>query len=416
MFKVLLMVSLLQSPAAFEYKDAGGSYSMYPAYENVVSGKNPALLSLSKTSFLQFSGEQPWSMEELGFGSVKAVVPFHKMAFSLSWANFSSNEYRENSLDLIYSITPFSWLSLGAVFNYYNLYIADRNVTTEHFVDGSFHLVIRPFKWLHLSGSIENAATFFDVHNRALNGNFYFSAGILPMKGVSLQWNCQKTIYGFNNIFTLSIALLSSLEITGGYNFESKTVCGGINFIWRNFNASYTLNYHSYLGSTHRFTFSVSLKERSFKGLGIPQKKKKSIKRLNINTCTLKDLLTIPVLNEIMAKRIILYRKKIGPITIKTFSQIGMESKDIQTLMKYIYGIKKIKRNFKSKKYKSQRLFTHKDKKRLFLSLIKSGVSPLKAAQLSQARYKRNYKKVRKIISTIKHKKIQQRALKLCLR
>lgn len=70
------------------------------------------------------------------------------------------------------------------------------------------------------------------------------------------------------------------------------------------------------------------------------------------------NLKNIAGLKPISARRIILFRDKIGPVTEKSLIQIGLSSDEIKTLEESVYGLSRTKEKSEdAKKFKRHRTF-----------------------------------------------------------
>src|SRR3990172_122768 len=62
----------------------------------------------------------------------------------------------------------------------------------------------------------------------------------------------------------------------------------------------------------------------------------RDINKIDINACTIDELMQIPEINELMAGRIVKYRERVGPVTKDALIQIGLEEREIRHLMKFV--------------------------------------------------------------------------------
>ncbi|MCP4136314.1 MAG: helix-hairpin-helix domain-containing protein [bacterium] len=408
MIKLAVIVCISKTLiGAFEYRNSSPE-SLYPFYtavsEYAVQGLtvNPAYLARQEGAYIAFSANNPYSLEGLYTGTARIGYGFSRAGVQVAWNRFGIPEYQENLLEANAGYMPFRFLSAGIGVSYYNLTIDTEEIEESmHFADIRASILCVPFSWLELSYLQENILSY--VKTKREDFLFpEFSAGIAlkPIKGFSFVWNINRTAFGYMNTFSVSAHILSFLSVKGGYCRESASYSAAVSIVYKQVSVSYGLQFHPHLGNTHSVGVALTGKPVAYESLDYLKKfhdnsVDASIKKIDINTCSLEDLLVIPGLEALFAERIIKYRTAFGEVSEKSLYQVGMETRDITRLLNYIYGLagKKTKKkdSYKKRKWKKwkrekkyKRGYTRKKRQAVFNKLLLAGVDSSTAFKLSE--------------------------------
>ncbi|MDY6933213.1 MAG: helix-hairpin-helix domain-containing protein [Spirochaetota bacterium] len=393
---------------SFEYKTHPSS--LFP-YNNAVSESsafghlsNPAYLPIWKVTYISAIYEMPYSMEEMNSGDLRIGSAFNNIGLQLGWSRFGIEEYREDILNINLGYRVCRFLYSGIGMSYYSLYI---NTEELHFREGltdfRASLLFLPFRWINVSYQQENINSIFNQERKdILYPDKCFGISIHPVLGISFAWNINKLYYNYINTFTLSTNLLSSLSIKAGYSREMSSFAAAIVFLYNLIRFSYGLRHHPYLGLTHSVGITLTSHNLPFNQVNYNKRIyrrsiPKTIKRVNVNNCTIDELRDIPLLTKEIAERIIKYRNIIGPVTRKALFQIGLTAGEVDKLDRYICGLaKKSERktnedDSKAIKYKrlqykkrSHRPYNIETRKMLFQMLLESGISASTALRIAE--------------------------------
>jgi hypothetical protein len=379
---------------AFDYRQNSPA-SLFPQNQAAIditlpdSASNPAYFPRIKYPYLHFSGCRPYNLDELYSTTIRAGYGDGAFGMQASWSRFGFDQYLENIAEASAGYCPIKYISLGAGLFYYNVSIHTPEVSLSgHLCDGRLSILIAPFEWIDLSFQYENVVSLFIKSRRdILYPGWSGGAGLKPIKGLSLIWNITSTPYGFVNSLAASINILKYFSIRAGYARESSTYSAAVSFIYKYVSASYGLKYHPHLGLTHSFGVSLAAGEIAVEALNYGEmfnriREIRGIKKIDISSCSLEELLQIPDFDELFAGRIIKYRNNIGPVSKDAFIQIGMNEQEARRVMKYITGL--ADESPKPKKAARGRKEHEKAQKEIFQKLLREGLPASLSLELSE--------------------------------
>jgi hypothetical protein len=250
---------------------------------------------------------------------------------------------------------------------------------------------LSPFSQMTLAYRQDNIVSIFRRNRRdLLYPESSFGAHIIPSRGMSFNWNYLHTSYGGINSWSVRVNLLPSFSVAAGYSRETAIYALGATILTGRSMISYSFNYHAYLGATHRIAVNFAMSQERFEPFVMKRSKTEEHFTVNIQTCTARDLSRIPLLTEEHAERIIRYREIIGPVTEKTFTQLGISKAEIEEIHDHCEGITveddnpadekpERKRKSYSGKYTGTRAKTY------FIRFVEAGISPGAAIKLADA-------------------------------
>lgn len=365
---------------------------------------NPAYLPIWKGIYFSSAYGKPYLLREMNAANIRTGYSTGGFGIQGGWSFFGINEYQEHVLELDFGRRIFPFLFIGGGVSNYRLIINTPDISLhESLFNYRLALLLVPFKWMHISYLQENVQSFFDKKRQDL---MYpqWSAGISlnPVNGVFFIWNITSAYYGYINSFAVSTNLLSCLNFKAGYSREISTCSFAVNFFYKSMGISYGIDYHAFLGSTHRIAVTLSTEDLRLEEIQYLKKRltgkprRSGLPAIDINKCSIEELETIPVLTKEMAGRIIKYREMIGPITIKALFQIGLDSKQLKEIQEYIHGLSLDENDDDNaragKKYIRNRnnkngFATLEKRKELFKKLLQTGLPSgmaLRIAELSR--------------------------------
>jgi hypothetical protein len=416
-FVILSLVKF--SFAAFDYREVSQT-SLFQFNAAVIDYSipgdisNPAYYPLAKSSYLMFSGSNPYSLENLFSGTLKAGGAVKGFGAQISWNRFGFDQYAENILEAGISYMFLNRISIGVSCSYYNLAINTDVISETHdLFNIKSGLLIIPFDWLNISGTIDNIISLFNPEQQSiLFPEWSAGIGIRPVKGLFVSWNINGTAYGLINSFYISANILPYLSLRAGYAKETSSYSGSVLIVYKHLSLSYGLKYHPHLGFTHSAGITLTLSAVSLDSVSYSTKFEKesgadikNFKRVNINTCTADDLKKIPGISKTISERLIKYREIIGPVTKNSLVQVGMSQKEADSMLDYIYGLEEEKKeDFKPNQNKAGS-FQNRDsaRKAIFEKLNKTGIGALPSMKLSEMAVKKESDKINDYISAMKN-------------
>lgn len=396
--KIAFIISLTISiNSAFEYRTPEGA-SLFPytiaahdySCPDIVS--NASILPFAPGLALSGSAARPYSEKELISGYSAIQYSTGKAGLGFSWNFFGTDIYKENIYSVKAGFAPFHFISLGLTGKAYSLAVDCNEIShSENIYDYGISATFRPFKFIDISFVQENINTYTNKKNKDI---LYpeKSAGILikPDKGFSIAWNLTDTSAGKINTFIASVNPLPFFNLSGGYSRETASYSASASIFINKIKIQYNLLYHSYLGYTHAVAITLSTG-------ALPEPLSYNISRqnymakpVNINSASYEDIVNLPGVNEIHAKRIIAYREQIGPLSADALSRIGMTGEEIQKLEENIYGLERDKESLKnlqqpSKPFVYKKKENREDKtKRLFRQMLAKGIPANRGIEYSR--------------------------------
>lgn len=393
----LVLCAVMVFCGAFEYR-TGDPLSLFPVQTAVQDCSapavimNPAYLPFTDSMLLNSNTGRPYSEKVLSTGSSSLQYGSDAYGFQFFWNSFGSDFYREHTVSLKAGFSLLSFLHAGISENIYFLRIRTDDLDMyRKSLQTDLALLITPVSWLNMAFIQTSIPALFDDRDRDL---IYpeRSAGVLlkPGKGFSLSWNITDTAIEKVNMFSAVVNPTTFMSVSGGYCRENSSLAASLGILAGNFFISYGLRFHPYLGYTHSigvtYTFKPEIESIDYGRPLFSMSKKK----LNIQTVSIEELKNIDGLKPVSARRIILFREKIGPVTEKSLIQIGLTGEEIRSLEEYVYGMERIKRkSFEGKKFKHGKKFKkipprNERIKEKFRKMIAAGIPAYKAITYSE--------------------------------
>ena len=393
MIRITLIIFIANAlMTSFEYRESNPTalFPYYYAVDDCSYGNvsNPAYLPFLKHSYIATTYSQPYAIGDLNASSMRLGHGTGRTGYQASWSRFGIDEYREDILEANVGYRP-GWCMAGVGITGYRLCVKTENYSFSHsLLDFRASLILIPFQWLTLGFYQENINSLIDDQRAdMLYPGSSFGILLKPVQGISLLWNSNRMYYGYVNSFSISINLLQYLNLRTGYSRETATYAASFMFIYRLITVSYGLRHHPFLGSTHCLGVSLSTRALSLERIvyrtRLPAwRSSDRIKKININACSLDDLKRIPSLSDVIAHRIIKYRNVIGPVSRKTLVQVGLSSKEVRSLKRYVFGFASdsADKQYQQKggshraRKKFRRGVSLKKRRELFRRLIASGI------------------------------------------
>jgi len=404
----ILLYAAMVYHSAFEYK-TGDPDSLFPVqsaihdYSSPVIMTSPALLPFAEGFLISCNAGRPYSNEILTSGGSAIQYGSEDYGMQLSWNSFGADFYRENTFSLSAGYSIFSFLNAGVSGNLLFLKIETEKFSQKILIpETGFSLLLAPLPWINAAFTQTGISSLTGKQNEEI---IYpeRSAGILlkPAKGFSLAWNITGTAAESVNTFSVTANPAHFLSVKGGYCRETSSLAASLGILAADFYVSYGLRYHPYLGYTHSIGLTYSpeaeIESLHYGRLLLTSPKKK----ININTAEPEELKTIDGLSILSAERIVLYRRKIGPVTEKALMQIGLTGEEIKIVEANVYGLERTSRNkegakeFSSKMKKFVKTPPRNERiKTKFRELIGRGIPAFKAitySELSESGHKDNF-------------------------
>ena len=348
---------------------------------------NPALVPFCAGLTATASGGRPYY--GYGLDSASASAQYGGTGFGLSgrWNSFGDKAYRENSFFAGAGFAPAWWLGAGVTGNIYSLKINCGDIVRDDiFYDFGAGLIIMPAEWMQAGFMAQNIKALI-CENTSIYGEW--SCGLLtkPCRGLSVSWDLTDTPAGKINTFVLTVNPLEFLSSGFGYSVETSSFSMNIGFMFRNAEFNYGIRFHPYLGYSHSvsITYSGSGKTEPLvygNPANLPEK------RINIKTASYDELSGLGILSETSARRIILYREEIGPLTRNALVRIGLTPPEIRMLVAVSYGFEKNRKSvsphFKKKSYNKKKYVPRKVLvKRKFREMTDEGIPAYQASLYS---------------------------------
>ena len=284
-------------------------------------------------------------------------------------------------------------LSVGLDLVWYRLDISGGELElSENYPDAGMSLLVRPLYWIDLGLTLENMRALFEKDDCLCPFSWGAGIALRPVKGLSLMYNLGRDLHGYVNTVSVTAHILPFCSLSCGYGRETMTSSAAVTVLFRKMSLSYGIRQHPYLGMTHVLALSIRSLDTGLPSLeygnrnGPKRPDNIPFEALDVRVCSLEDLKTVPVLNEVMAGRIIAYRESIGPLSEKALFQIGLSSGEISELMNYVYGLhsgKDEKPAEKAGRPRMKKRLSYSESKKLFMTLVNdAGISVSEAMGL----------------------------------
>ena len=413
MNKILLLFLILSSNllASFEYSSSYPNllfpHSVATLHSSVISGySNIAQVSLVESSSLSSSSEQVIGIDNIINRTSSLTIYRSPFSFAMNYHTFGIKEYQEDSLTVGIGSKWLRYLSLGFSYNIYKISSHIEDISIDEYInDISFSCIFSPFEFLEFAFIDKNIYSQISQRNQSFISPLWSGGVSLKFtKGIWSDLNYCSTAFGHITTIDVSINLLSSLSIKGGYAFETKSYSASLSILVNKATVSYGFKLHPYLGASHSIGLTLTFNPQNYKAISYTPMTTKARKiesmRIDISTATTKQLMEIPQLTEEHIYNIIAYRKIIAPISKNSLYQIGLSKVEIKTLLLNSYGYK-LKKKFSPKKrkhikFKRKRKFINTTN--LFKDLIISQCPPTIALKICQLAVKHNSGKIKKLI------------------
>jgi hypothetical protein len=388
---------------AFDYLENSPSY-LFPYNQAAIDAtlpdgsSNPAYAPLIRYPYLHASGSKPYALDGLYSTLLKTGYGNGVFGAHASWSRFGFDRYLENVVEAGFGYRPVKYISLGAGVRYYNVSINTSEVRFScNLFDGVVSVMAAPCDWLDISFQFENITSLFlKKRGDLLYPGWSAGASLKPISGLSLRWNINRTSCGYVNSISATVYILRYLSAAAGYSRESETCSAALSLIYRYVSVSYGLKYNPHLGFTHSVGVTLSAFEIPVKALNYGRmfawiSGAGGTPKIDINSCTLEELMRIPGMKKILAERIIKHRASIGPIKKEDLMRIGMDRKEAASLISLADGFGED--NPRSGKRKSGKKH-EKARKRLFSQLLKEGLSASASLEISGMAIKGEHRKI----------------------
>ena len=389
---------------AFTFQESVPS-SLFPyqcaVYDNApfTAVLNPAYLPFYKTAYAGVSYHNPYSIDGLNSSGARAGVGFSSMAVSASWQRFGIKEYGEDIFSGLYGAALTRWLNVGAHIKYQRGFIStDELYETFSLCDGGLSLLWMPCRYVAAGVFQDNMYTLYDRSRReTLFPETGLGLIVQPADGISASYNINRQRFSYVQTFSASAHILRELVLSGGYSPQTSSFACSVTVIYRNFNVSYGLRYHSYLGATHSFGLTLSLDHVyavpvNYKAAPRRYAHQDKATKINLSTCSYDELKKSGIMREEIAARLIKYRSTVGPLTETALFQAGCNMDELRAVRESCSGIE-FSRDKKPKQriIKSSAAHTAAVRKDIFTALVKGGVTAsvaMKIADLAKTKTK----------------------------
>jgi len=393
-----LFCSMILLFSAFEYSGgepaallpfttASENYSLPGIYRNPVSAAENRGLTLSAYC------SRPYSEEELHSYTSGIKYSLGRCGLQFSWHSFGTDFYKEDEFSAGGGISPWPFLTAGISGSIYRLAISgDTGSFSRTMYDADLALRLTPFEPLSFSCVQSCIRTAFTGENSMeLYPERSAGATLKPSRGFTMSWNITDTSAGQINSFTSCITPAPFFSLHGAYTPRDSRFAGSVSLVIKKINVSYSLSSHPYLGYTH------SLGVTFFTGGEIETirygKPKIVIhdKKIDINEAADEEIRNLSGLCSRSAERIILYRKKAGPVSEKSLKQLGLSKDEINYVKSNCYGMARGKNDEKDTNRAVRRTRRKKTyiprKERIkerFRKMVKSGIPASSAIRYSE--------------------------------
>jgi hypothetical protein len=431
MKRIFFILLVLVYSVCIRAYDAAPPSQLFPYPVAVVSIQKetllclPAYCGLLKGWALSASYSRPYGIDNLQADWTRCGFGDGQKGFSAGYERFGIPEYHEDRFS-VSGGTVWKVLSVGTEAFYKKFSILNEISSAYALADCNVHAVINPLPFFTMGIRQDSVYSLFVKERQdILWPTTALGVGGSPMKGVFLSWNYTRTYYGAVNSFACSVHLIPHLSVSAGYSRETTVYALSTSVVVKNIIVSYGMNYHAFLGTSHKVGVSLSTDSNLFDPVNTVDKKIDpeidNDVMIDLEECTLDDLLMIRTLDAVHAERIIRYREIFGPVTEKSLTQMGCDKKEIDAVIKHSTGLAEEDHSEKKSrtdtdahnkvKPKNQQI-----KKALFIRLVEGGIPAQKALHISDSAMKSSIKEVLLKIDAMKEltEDEKKKAKKIC--
>ena len=408
---LVLVVAGLMQVSAFEYREntpaALFPYARAQVYRTAPeSCLHPAMLPGSSNTWAIFAGSNPYMLEGLYSSTINIGHCAEKWGVQGLWARTGIEGYNEHTVEAGCGLRLIRYVSLGLGFTYYNMSVdMDGLHEEEHHWNMRASIVICPVHWFSISFLQDSMMSYFLEESAEFQfPEWSLGAGIRPIQGLEINWNINSTALGYVNTISASANLLKYFTLSLGYSKETMSYGAAVGFLYKHISLSYGLRYHTHLGMSHSLALTVALKPMKIESINYGRKSKGLFaapdKKIDINTCAPDELKKIPGLSELHCRRIMLYRKTMGPLSEKALEQIGMTRAEIDSLLTHACGLKE-KESYADKQAKGSKASQkgRRINRALFAKLLEAGIPAGLALEISEGRCRDRISELKRILN-----------------
>lgn len=348
---------------------------------------NPAMIPYCSGFTASAAGGRPFY--GYGLDSTQAALQYSSpgMGISARWNSFGDDAYRENSLCAGAALRPAAWFGAGLSADLYRISIdLDDTGYSDTLYDFGAGFMVVPARWIEAGFMARNIHALVKEQD-ALYGEW--SCGLLtrPCRGLSFSWNLTGNPAGSINTFIVAVNPLKFISSGFGYSVETSSFSMDLGFMFGRLEFNYGLRLHPYLGYSHAVSITYSTSAET-EPLVYGKILNRPAKRINIQTVTHDELVSLGELSETSVRRIILYREQVGPLSRDALLRIGLAPSEIKMLVSIAYGFEKpqgpdsrhaAKKQVKGKSYIPRKVLV----KRRFREMTDEGVPAYQAALYS---------------------------------
>lgn len=301
---------------------------------------NPAMIPYCAGFTASASGGKPFCGYGLDSAYAAAQYGGSTCGLSAQWNSFGDSGYRENSFGAAAGLRPLGWLGAGVTADLYRVSVnCDDTVYGRTAYGFGAGLLLSPARWMQAGFMVRNINAFMKKQDLICGE---WSCGLLakPCRGLSVSWNLTDTAAGKINSFIVTVNPLKYTSSGFGYSVETSSFSINAGLMFSHVEFNYGLRFHPYLGYSHAVSITYSGTGET-EPLVYGKISNPPGKRINIQSAAYDDLLSLGILSETSARRIILYREQEGPLTREALTRIGVTPAEIKMLVLHVYGFEK---------------------------------------------------------------------------
>jgi hypothetical protein len=360
---------------------------------SVYAAVNPHCLPGARGVELFSVFARPYGMETLNTFCGGGSYSGNGFGIGGVFSYFGTESYSEERFIASCGYAPLREISFGMRGHADRLAIKGSGLSYSYMLyDGDMMFSVMPFSSMMIALRQDNVGSLFNKEGRdLLSPETSLGAWFSPYKGISCSWNYLRTSNGGVNSFAMRMNIIPEFSVAAGYSRETTTYALSASVRSKGITVTYGLDYHAYLGATHKIGVSYSPEAPLYESISSKGAAGSDDDfTIDIETCTADELLRIKKLTDEHAQRIIRYREIIGPVTGKALKQLGLSRAEIEQLKVHLINlaeeeisVKETKPEWKplQRKYPQRKTET----KSVFIRLVEGGVAPAAALRIADA-------------------------------
>jgi len=301
---------------------------------------NPAGLAQMDALEVSLFYARPFAMEELAYGTIAAALPTRWGHGGFALQTFGTEAYRETTYLLSYSRSFRQRFFYGGALRYMSLRIPGYGSDGTWGLDFGLLMRLTPaVRWAVFTRNVNRPQLGRSDETLPQSYSTGFSINALP--GLLLSGEVYKDIRFPGELrWGFEFRVLEPLALRAGVATNPSRFTAGLSFGSKKLQLDYAFYTHNDLGLSQQFSVSFRFQRAKTAAQPVPTVKPPlaAAAKIHLNTATVERLQQLPGIGEILARRIVEYRKAHGPFrAVEELLQVpGIGKKKLESIRGYL--------------------------------------------------------------------------------